>query len=101
MTKAIGSSAPEAAANMAAGASQGRGATVAVEAMQFPHPVKVGEKMALCASLRKTRRTSIRIHVDVWSRSKFEKDSQKVTDANMVFVALKRFEISLRHIRQP
>ena len=41
-----------AAGNMAARASQGRGATVAVEAMQFLHPVKVGDELTIYASLR-------------------------------------------------
>ncbi|WP_299851929.1 acyl-CoA thioesterase [uncultured Roseovarius sp.] len=77
-----------AAGNMAARASQGRGATVAVEAMQFLHPVKVGDEVTIYASLRNIGRTSIRVHVDVWSRSRFEKGSQKVTDADFVFVAL-------------
>jgi acyl-CoA thioesterase YciA len=56
-----------AAGNMAARASQGRGATLAVEAMQFLHPVKVGDEVTIYASLRKVGRTSIRVHVDVWS----------------------------------
>ncbi len=77
-----------AAGNMAARASQGRGATVAVEAMQFLRPVKVGDEVTIYASLRNVGRTSIRVHVDVWSRSRSEKDSQKVTDADFVFVAL-------------
>ena len=77
-----------AAGNMAARASQGRGATVAVEAMQFLHPVKVGDEVTIYASLSKVGRTSMRIHVDVWSRSRFDKDSRKVTEADFVFVAL-------------
>ena len=44
-----------------------RGATLAVEAMQFLHPVKVGDEVTIYASLRKVGRTSIRVHVDVWS----------------------------------
>jgi acyl-CoA thioesterase YciA len=30
----------------------------------------------------------MRIHVDVWARSRFETTSQKVTNADFVFVAL-------------
>jgi len=77
-----------AAGNMAARVSQGRGATVAVEAMQFLHPVHVGDEVTIYASLHSIGRTSMRVHVDVWSRSRFEKESQKVTDADFVFVAL-------------
>ncbi len=30
----------------------------------------------------------MRLHVDVWSRSGFENEAQKVTDSDFVFVAL-------------
>ncbi|MEM1078093.1 MAG: acyl-CoA thioesterase [Pseudomonadota bacterium] len=77
-----------AAGNMAGRVAQGRGATVAVEAMQFLHPVKVGDEVTLYATLEHVGRTSMRIHVDVWARSRFGKDAKKVTDADFVFVAL-------------
>ena len=77
-----------AAGNLAGRVSQGRGATVAVEAMQFLHPVKVGDEVTLYATLTSVGRTSMKIHVDVWARPRFDKASQKVTDAEFVFVAL-------------
>ena len=77
-----------AAGNMAGRVSQGRGATVAVEAMQFLWPVKVGDEVTLYATLVSIGRTSMRIHVDVWARSRFENTSEKVTNADFVFVAL-------------
>jgi acyl-CoA thioesterase YciA len=77
-----------AAGNIAGRVSQGRGATVAVEAMQFLHPVKVGDEVTLYATLRSVGRTSMRIHVDVWARARFADVSKKVTDADFVFVAL-------------
>ena len=77
-----------AAGNMAARVSQGRGATVAVEAMQFLRPVKVGDEVTLYATPTKVGRTSMRIHVDVWARSRFGTDADKVTSADFVFVAL-------------
>jgi len=77
-----------AAGNMAARVSLGRGATVAVEGMQFLRPVKVGDEVTLYASLVKVGRTSMRIHVDVWARSRFGTDGAKVTAADFVFVAL-------------
>lgn len=77
-----------AAGNMAGRVSQGRGATVAVEAMQFLRPVKVGDEVTLYATLKTVGRTSMRIHVDVWARSRFAKEGAKVTDADFVFVAL-------------
>lgn len=77
-----------AAGNMAGRVSQGRGATVAVEGMQFLRPVKVGDEVTLYATLRKVGRTSMRIHVDVWARPRFASEGAKVTDADFVFVAL-------------
>ena len=77
-----------AAGNMAGRVSKGRGATVAVEAMQFLRPVKVGDEVTLYATFKDVGRTSMRIHVDVWARPRFDDHSEKVTDADFVFVAL-------------
>ena len=77
-----------AAGNMAARVSQGRGATVAVEAMQFLRPVKVGDEVTLYATLREVGRTSMRIHVDAWARPRYSGNGHKVTDADFIFVAL-------------
>lgn len=77
-----------AAGNMAGRVSQGRGATVAVEAMQFLRPVKVGDEVTLYATLKHVGKTSMRIHVDAWARPRFDTAAQKVTDADFVFVAL-------------
>lgn len=77
-----------AAGNMAGRVSQGRGATVSVEAMQFLRPVKVGDEVTLYATLLKVGRTSMRIHVDAWARRKYSETAEKVTDADFVFVAL-------------
>ena len=77
-----------AAGNMAGRVSQGRSATVSVEAMQFLRPVKVGDEVTLYATLRKVGRTSMRIHVDAWARPRYSDKGAKVTDADFVFVAL-------------
>lgn len=79
-----------AAGNMAGRVAQGRGATVAVEAMEFLRPVKVGYEVTLYATLISVGRTSMRIHVDVWARGRFVKaaEAAKVTAADFVFVAL-------------
>ncbi|WP_245947219.1 acyl-CoA thioesterase [Jannaschia seohaensis] len=77
-----------AAGNMAARVALGRCATVAVEGMKFLRPVKVGDEVTLYATLRRVGRTSMRIHVDAWARSRFAKDGAPVTSADFVFVAL-------------
>jgi acyl-CoA thioesterase YciA len=77
-----------AAGNMAARVSQGRGATVSVEGMQFLRPIKVGDEVTLYATLTKVGRTSLRIHLDVWGRPRMSGKSEKVTEADFTFVAL-------------
>ena len=77
-----------AAGNMAGRVAQGRAATVAVEAMKFLRPVKVGDEVTLYATLISVGETSMRIHVDAWGRPRYSNQAAKVTDADFVFVAL-------------
>ena len=77
-----------AAGNMAARIARGRSATVAVEAMAFLRPVKVGDEVSLYATLIARGRSSMKIHVEAWRRDRFVSESEKVTDATFTFVAL-------------
>ena len=77
-----------AASNLAGRVSRGRNATVAVEAMQFLRPVRVGDEVTIYANLQSVGRTSMRIRVDSWARSRFDDESNEVTNAEFVFVAL-------------
>jgi len=79
--------------DLAAGAvatytSGGRSATIAVDGMIFHRPVKVGDEVSLYASLTKVGKTSMTIHVGAWRRPRETRASEKVTEANFVFVAL-------------
>lgn len=77
-----------AAGNAAARRARGRCATVAVEAMTFLAPVKVGDEVSLYATLLKVGRTSLRIRVEAWRRSRDMDQTVRVTDAVFTFVAL-------------
>jgi len=77
-----------AAGNAAARRSQGRCATVAVEAMSFLAPVKVGDEVSLYATVQSVGRTSMTIRVEAWRRSREFDDTVRVTDALFTFVAL-------------
>ena len=77
-----------AGSNVASHTARGRTATVAVEGMKFHRPVKVGDEVSLFASLVRTGRTSMQIHVEAWRRSRDSDDSQMVTEATFTFVAL-------------
>ena len=77
-----------AAGNAAGRRTHGRCATVAVEAMSFHAPVKVGDEVSLYAEVISTGRTSLRIRVEAWRRSQVSEDSVRVTSAVFTFVAL-------------
>ena len=77
-----------AAGNLAARIGRGRSATIAVEGMVFLKPVKVGDEVSLYADLVSTGRTSMKIHVEAWRRSRYDLERIKVTDATFTFVAL-------------
>lgn len=77
-----------AAGNLAARASRGRSATIAVEGMTFHKPVKGWEEMSLYADMVSTGRTSMRIHVDAWRRNRYAEESVMVTDATFTFLVL-------------
>lgn len=77
-----------AAGNMAALTSRGRAATIAVDGMRFHRPVRVGDEVSLFAKLTKRGRTSMHVHVTAWRRGREKDESEKVTCATFVFVAL-------------
>jgi acyl-CoA thioesterase YciA len=77
-----------AAGNVAARRPRGRCATIAVDALTFVSPVQVGDEVSLYASLVKTGRSSMRIHVEAWRRPRHSEESRKVTEADFTFVAI-------------
>ena len=77
-----------AAGNLAALTARGRSATIAVDAMKFHHPVKVGDEVSLYAELLSVGRTSMKIHVEAWRRCRDADETEKVTEATFTFVAL-------------
>ena len=68
--------------------AQGRVATVALEAMTFYKPVKVGDVLCVYTQVERVGRTSIRMHVEAWARRFMTKSRLKVTDATFTFVAI-------------
>ncbi len=77
-----------AAGNVAARVSRGRAATVRVEAMSFLSPVFVGDEVSLYARLTGRGRTSMKIDVEAWRRSRDSDECTKVTEAIFTFVAI-------------
>ncbi|MBR0662025.1 acyl-CoA thioesterase [Neoroseomonas oryzicola] len=78
----------QAGASVALRRARGRVATVAVEAMTFHLPVRVGDEVSLYGTLLSVGRTSIRVHVEAWRRDRTAEDDARVTEATFTFVAL-------------
>lgn len=68
--------------------TQGRVVTVALEAMTFIRPVKVGDVLCVYTAVERIGRTSIKIHVEAWARRFMSKTREKVTDGTFTFVAI-------------
>ena len=67
---------------------KGRVVTVAVEAMTFIAPLKVGDVLCVYASIERVGNTSITVGLEAWVRRNRLDDRTKVTDARFVYVSL-------------
>ena len=68
--------------------AKGRVVTIAVEAMTFIRPVKVGDVLCVYTRVEKVGRTSMKIHIEAWARRFRSHLREKVTDAVFTFVAI-------------
>lgn len=68
--------------------ARGRAATVAVEAMSFLNPVKVGDEVTVWAELLGVGHTSMRFRVSAWRRPRDAEGHTRVTEAVFTYVAL-------------
>ena len=68
--------------------AKSRAATVAIEALTFKRPVSVGEIVCIYCDLYQVGTTSMKIHVEVWSRKPDVSQREKVTAGTFVFVAI-------------
>jgi len=69
-------------------AARGRVVTVAVEAMTFIRPVRVGDVLCVYTEVERVGRTSMTIHVEAWANRFLTGEREKVTDASFTFVAI-------------
>jgi acyl-CoA thioesterase YciA len=67
---------------------KGRVVTVAVEAMTFIAPVKVGDILCVYTHIEKVGNTSVTIAIEAWARRNRIADRVKVTDGRFVYVSL-------------
>jgi len=68
--------------------AQGRVVTIAVEAMTFIRPVKVGDVLCVYTSVDKVGRTSMKLHIEAWAQRFRTHLREKVTVATFTFVAI-------------
>ena len=73
---------------VAAHTAKGRAVTVAMDAVQFLAPVKVGDEVSVYGRLEKIGRTSLTVHVTAWRREHHVDERTKVTEAMFTFVAI-------------
>src|SRR5271157_1569516 len=72
----------------AAEKARGRVVTIAIEAMTFIRPVKVGDVLCVYTAVDTVGRTSLKIHIEAWARRFRTHHREKVTDATFTFVAI-------------
>ena len=68
--------------------AQGRVVTIAVEAMTFIAPVKVGDVLCVYTTVERVGNTSITIGIEAWARRNRIADRVKVTEGHFIYVAL-------------
>ena len=68
-------------------APEHRYVTVAIDRVEFHHPVHVGDVVSLWASAVRVGRTSITVHVDVFAQPTGTLEQTKVTEGDVVMVA--------------
>ena len=68
--------------------SHGRVATVAIDAMTFIRPVRVGDVLCVYTYIEKVGRSSMRVHIEAWAQRFATHIREKVTDATFTMVAI-------------
>ena len=68
--------------------AQGRVVTIAVDAMTFIRPVRVGDVLCVYTRIGRVGRTSMKIEVEAWARRFRTQLREKVTEATFTFVAI-------------
>ena len=73
---------------LASKVAKARIVTVAMEAMSFLHPVRVGDTVACYARVERIGRTSIRIPIEAWANRFMSVEEIRVTEGVFIYVAV-------------
>jgi acyl-CoA thioesterase YciA len=68
--------------------AKGRVVIIALDAMTFIRPVRVGDVLEVYTEVESVGRTSMKIHVEAWARRFQTHDQEKVTVGTFTFVAI-------------
>ena len=68
--------------------ARGRVVTIAIQAMTFHRPVRVGDVLEVYTEVEKVGRTSMTIHIEAWAVRFKTHHREKVTDGTFTFVAI-------------
>ena len=68
--------------------AKGRVVTVAINSMSFHMPVQVGDLVCCYGELLKVGKSSMTIHVNVWSIGQASFEQQLVTEGTFIYVAI-------------
>ncbi|MEF2073300.1 acyl-CoA thioesterase [Consotaella aegiceratis] len=68
--------------------AHGRVTTVAVNALAFKKPVKIGDVLCVYTTIERIGHTSITLLVEAWAQRHLTRDRVKVTEGSFVVVAL-------------
>ena len=66
--------------------ARGRVVTIALDAMVFIRPVRVGDVLEVYTEVESVGRTSMKIHIEAWAQRFQTHHRDKVTDATFTFV---------------
>ena len=73
---------------VAAQQAKGRVATVAIAAMSFHQPIKVGDVVSIYADIAKVGKTSITVVMETVARRRLDPAEIRVTEGTFVYVAI-------------
>ena len=73
---------------LAARVAKGRVATVAITAMTFVEPIKVGDMVSIYGDVMKIGRSSITVELETVVQRRLEDTDRRVTHGTFVFVAI-------------
>lgn len=68
----------------------GRSATVAIQQMTFLQPVKIGDVVSCHTQIERVGRTSVTMHIEVWTHNTQRLDPFKAAEGTYIYVLLEK-----------